>query len=458
MFVATMNFWVFIEEKSLNTYKRDIKATFLNQIVKVLAGPTLLLFIPLYLNSIEQGYWYTFTSLAALSIFADLGFTNIVLQFAAHEFAFLSFDKNGIIIGDENKIVRLASFFLFSLKWLKKIIILAFPVIISGGYIFLLNKETDVEWKEAWLIYSFASALVFSNSVVLSFFEGCNSVRKVQYIRLVICLLTSFSTIVGLYLNLNLYALSLSLVVSGLTGVFLNYYYFNRPIKQLIILSSKCKYDWKPQFMALIWRYGISWCSGYLIFQLFTPLSFKYYGADFAGKVGISIAMWTAGFSIASSWITAILPKINMLIEERRWNELDRLFNKNHYKSIITMLIGGSIFITTYYIFDKQFVIFNRIVDLKSMCILFLCWMLQLIINNIAIYLRAHKKEPMMMVSLVSAFYVSISTYLCAMFLPKEYLFLGFLTSYIYGIPFSIYLLKLERKNHVNTKGVLIND
>lgn len=113
---------------------RDMLHTLLNQLWRVAAGPVLLLCIPLFLTSVEQGYWYTFTSLAALAVFADLGFSTIVLQFAAHEFTHLSFDKNGEVCGD-----RQALF----------------------------------------------------NAALLYFFEGCNSVARVQRICMVIAMANS---------------------------------------------------------------------------------------------------------------------------------------------------------------------------------------------------------------------------------------------------------------------------
>ena len=120
---------------------KDLLYTGMNQLWKVVAGPLILLFIPLYLTPIEQGYWYTFTSIAALAVFADLGFSTIILQFAAHEFAYLEFDDNGLLIGEREHLIRIASFFRFSVIWLFKVICIVFPIIIIGGYFFLLSKN-----------------------------------------------------------------------------------------------------------------------------------------------------------------------------------------------------------------------------------------------------------------------------------------------------------------------------
>ena len=56
------------------------------------------------------------TSLAALAVLADLGFFQVTLQFAAHEFAYLKFE-NGRVIGSEDHKERLKSLFVFSCRW-----------------------------------------------------------------------------------------------------------------------------------------------------------------------------------------------------------------------------------------------------------------------------------------------------------------------------------------------------
>src|SRR5271157_1679602 len=96
---------------------KDFIATAFNQFWTVLSGPLLLILIPTFLSPEVQGYWFTFSSLIALSVFADLGFSFILLQFSAHEFAYLNFESNTSITGDESHLIHLASLFRFALKW-----------------------------------------------------------------------------------------------------------------------------------------------------------------------------------------------------------------------------------------------------------------------------------------------------------------------------------------------------
>ena len=419
-----------------NCVHNDILATLLNQLWRVVAGPVLLLCIPIYLSPAEQGYWYTFTSIAALSVFADLGFSSIVLQFTAHEFAYLEFSQQGTICGTEMALWRLASFFRFCLRWLLRMMGIVFPLILLGGWLFLnLNvKESNLEWHGAWLVYASMSAIAFFNATMLSFFEGCSSVARVQKIRLLVAVANTLVMIVGLILGFGLWALAAGQIFATLAGSALLWKNFSPAMRQLYGLAQGDCYDWRNEFYGLIWRYAISWSSGYFIFQLFVPIAFACFGAEYAGMVGMSIAMWTAGFNISFAWITSVVPRINILIETKKWHELDALFRQRCLCAIATFLSGSVIFFVARNIF-ADIGIFQRILPFEAMLCLCVCWVCQTWVNSVAMYLRGHKKEPLMMLSLVSALYVALTTFLCAQYLPREYLFVGFFSSYLWGMP-----------------------
>lgn len=408
----------------------DFRASLINSLWRIVAGPVTLLSIPFFLTALQQGYWYTFTGIAALSIFADLGFTMIVLQFAAHEFAYLRFGDQRVLLGDEEHLWRLASFFRFVVKWLGKIVSIVFPLIMVGGYYFLAAKQDELSWQWAWGIYSLASAGAFINSAILSFFEGCNSVGLIQGIRFRVGVCQTITTLACLAVGLNIYALGLALLVNVIVSGSYLFYCFRPTIKQLWHVSAGNRYDWWPEFSALIWRYAVSWCSGYFIFQIFTPLAFYFHGAEFSGKIGISIAMWTAGFSIANTWMTAIMPRLNMLVSEQDWQGLDALFTKNLRRTVLTIVGGGAVYFLLYFALHDRFYFFERVLPPLTMAMLYLSWILQAWVNSIALYLRAHKREPLMQISVISGIWVAVTTYLCARFLPPEYLFVGFLSQY----------------------------
>lgn len=433
---------------------KALKNTIINQLYKIIAGPLTLLFIPIYLLKEEQGYWYTFTSISALSIFADLGFTVIVLQFAAHEFSFLKFDANGLIVGDEFHKHKLADFFRFSVKWLTRVSAIVFFIIISGGFYFLDTKtEIFISWKISWFIYSFASCIVFINSCILSFYEGCNGVAVTQIIRFKISVFSNIVMLISLFLGFKLYSLAFSAFISAFVGLFYIIKVYKNSLIQLWKISKKSTYNWGNEFFNLIWRYAVSWISGYGSMQIYVPLAFKYYDSVVAGKIGLSIALCMAAFNISNVFLTSKIPDFNMLIEQKQWNELNKLFTNAFTKTIFLFVFGlGGFYIVFYIFYNNNIEILQRLLSPVPLLMLFIAWLLQNIINGFAVYLRAYKEEPLYKASFLNAVYVIISTLFVINKLGYEAIFIGFLTGNIFMLPYVYYLYK--RKVNLNMENI----
>lgn len=426
----------------------DLYNTALNQLWRLISGPLLLIFIPLYLNAEEQGYWFSFISLAALAILADLGFSTIIMQFSAHEFAYLHFDDQGNLAGDIVHLQKIATLFVFSLKWAMCLAVIAFPIILVAGYVVLSQRGTNVQWEFPWILYVSGSAIAFINATVLCFFEGCNSVSKVQNIRLKISVVMSCLTLLALFLGLTLYSLSLALLGGAFAGIYCIYKKFAVSIISLLKIAFACKYSWKNELLSLIWRYAISWASGYFVFHLYTPLTFFYYGAIEAGRVGISISLCAAVLSLSNVWINAIIPKLNIYVSKREWILLDKLFFDHFVKSLATFLLGFIVVGVIAVLFGEQSLLSGRFVGITSMFLLATSYFIGLIVNGLAVYLRAHKEEPLVKVSLLMALYILVTTFLCAKYLSSEYLFLGYFTSYFIAMPWIIQIFIERRRKH----------
>lgn len=420
----------------------DFRHTALNQIWRLFSGPALLILIPLYLTAEVQGYWYTFISLAALAVFADMGFSTILLQFSAHEFAHLKFESDKTIGGNQKHLERLASLLRFAIKWSCATGVIAFPIILFIGFIILNQKETEISWIIPWVVYGIASSFVFVNSMLLSFIEGCDSVGDVQKIRFYVSFVTVLSTVILLICGTELYALVLSLFIGAITGIVLIFIKHHKMLRQLYDIGLKVFYDWKVEILKLIGKYSVSWISGYFIFYIFTPIAFIYKGVVESGQVGLTVAVFTAIFGISNIWMTIIIPKINMLVSKRDYETLDQIFKKHLLLSIVTYILGViTLFIIV--LFLKDYVPFDeRLVSPFSLMIISIVWLLQIIVQGLAYYMRAHKEEPLVIPSFVSAIYVSLTTLFIAIYLPFEYFFLGFLSSYIWGIPWILIIFK----------------
>jgi len=203
--------------------------------------------------------------------------------------------------------------------------------------------------------------------------------------------------------------------------------------------------NWRKDFLQLIWKYALSWSSGYFMFQIYTPLMFQFHGSAEAGKVGISIALVTAAFSISNVWMYVANPKLNMFASKQNWRAMDNLLLKTIALSVLTFSLGGILVISIMYFFP-EIPLLKRFIGIVPMSFLFASWIFLIVIYGLATYLRAHKQEPMVLISIVSAIYIGITTFFSIKFLDPKYLFLGFFTAQVFGLPATIMIFIKKRR------------
>jgi O-antigen/teichoic acid export membrane protein len=429
----------------LNQQQRDLFFTLVNQVWRLVSGPITLLLIPLYLSPEQQGYWYLFGSVAALSIFADMGFSNIILQFSAHEYAFLRFNSEGLLEGEKIYQKRLGSFFRFAIKWISTICAIVFPVIYAIGiYFFIRDKVLDI-YLLPWTLFSIGSLIGFFNSSVLSFIQGLNKIEVIQKIGFRVAILNTVILVVTLVLGGNIYAIAFGSLVSA-SSMFVSIFGgFGKLLKQLLNISKDYAYSWRKEVVPFFFKYALSISSGYFIFKIYTPLMHYFHGPVYSGKVGITLALIMAVFSMSDVWIFTIIPKMNMLISQKLWPDLDRLFIKRLLLSIGTYLfISVGIFVFAALFGDFWIVpkIASRFLPGITLVMLLACYFIQLIINAWALYLRGHKQEPYVIPSVVSAVWVAVTTFFAGKYLPPTYFFVGFASSYVLATPMCYFIYK----------------
>lgn len=428
---------------------KDIIATFVNQAWRLISGPLMLLLIPLYLTEEQQGYWYLFGSVAALSTFADLGFSNIILQFSAHEYASLKIGNEGLLEGQPENIKKMGSFLRFVIRWLSTICAIVYPIIFIVGIYFLVRDKVLSIYIVPWIIYSIGSLINFFNNSVLSFIEGMDQISKIQKSRLIVAIINSVVVISSLLLHLNIFALALGMILSASFMFVTIFKTFGKILKQLWMESTDFIYPWKKEILPLFKKYVLSFASGYFLFQIYTPLMHYFHGPVYSGKIGISMSLVSAMFSFSTIFVYTITPRINMLIEKKDWYELDKLFYKRLLFSAISYLIIANcffIFITLFIKIPLINKIVNRFLPWQGLLILISAYFIQVFINSWAVYLRGHKIEPYWYTSLASAIWVFVISIIIGKFLSPDYFFLGLLSSYIWATPWSYIIYKKNKK------------
>lgn len=428
-------------------FQPDAFATFLNYIIKIFLNPIIVFFVPYFLTENQQGYWYTFGSIAGLTVFADLGFTSIMTQYAAHEYTYLNFNKkSGEFVGRADSIERMSSLFKFVVRWIWKVLLIAFIIILVLGILMFSNNEDGVKWQIPWILYTLASVFNFASQIMLSFYEGCDQFATTQRIRTVASSVHCITAIALLICGAGLYALSIPLFLKGTIVFKCLDNKFGASIRQMIHCEIKCRIAWTKEFVPLLGKYAVSWVSGYFASQIYSPLTFALFGSVVAGKVGYSLSIVQAIYTVANVWSLISMPKYNMAVEKREWKQMDELLKRNIVYSILVYVIGIGALFASRLIPVISNIIWTRILSIESILILSLAYCLSLVAYAMAVYLRAHKKEPFMVVSILSGIISMALTYILTRSDGVDYIFIGLFLSEIIVLPIGGYILMRFRK------------
>lgn len=391
-----------------------IAFTILSRIIQALGGVVSIIFIAKFLKPDEQGYYYTFASILAIQVFFELGLSGVITQFSAHEFAYLNWNGHIQLQGDEKYKSRLSSLLRFCLKWFGIISIILFFILLAAGYYYFskFNANLNIEWKKPWIILSLATSMNLFIDPLLAFFDGLGEVKDMALVRLFQKSLNVFLLFVFFALGFKLYSSALA----SLIAISLNYLQivFSKRIKMLQAIWIH-KAGWVINYFNEIfpyqWRIAVSWISGYFIFQLFNPVLFATSGAKVAGQMGMTIAILTGISSISMSWITTKVPLLSSHIARKDYKKLDDAFkvifiNSFGINIVLISIIVALIQIARY----NHLEISNRFLSFVPFVCMALANLANQVIFAFATYLRCHKKEPLLALSIVMGTLVCIST------------------------------------------------
>lgn len=388
---------------------RAVFFTLLSRLWSVGAGLITLALIAHFLSPELQGYYYTFSSLIALQIFAELGLNFALVQFASHEMAQLDWQTDGSVTGSMRAKRRLQSLLQFALVWFGAAALMLLLLLLPAGIFFFSTGHSDsVESKNViipWVLLVIFTATNLFISMAAAILEGCGKVSQVAVMRLWQTVFGATVVWLILYLGGTLLAIPASSFAMALVGaiwLFVNQRVF---FKDLLTHKSKLPgMGWRKEILPFQWRIALSWASGFFIFQIFTPLLFKTVGPVAAGKMGMTMQIFSAMNGVAMAWITTRAPIYGQLIATGQRKQLDTLFFKGLlYSSTfllfgILVLLGGLYFAT-----ESKLEFSDRVLPLGLFSFLCIASLANHIVFAEATYLRSHKEEPFMAISILSA-------------------------------------------------------
>ncbi len=377
-----------------------------------------------------QGYYYTFTSVLAIQVFAELGLGTVLTYYASHEWANLALDRYGRVTGDADSSSRLTSLGRFALRWyIVTGAAMTLVLVVAGFGFFADGGDQGFSWKAPWIGLCVVTGLTLCATPIWALLEGCNQVSNVYAYRFVQFVATGVAAWTAIYLGAGLWAAS----ISGMAGLLAMMVTVGRRYSGFIgtILLAQPKgprLNWRVDILPMQWRIAISWVSGYFTFSLFTPVLFHYHGPVIAGQMGMTWVFVGALMSVASSWIMPKAPRFGILIAQQRYAELDRIFWRMTAVVLSVTIMGATgIWAVVFSLNQLHHRFAIRLLPPAPTAYLLLATIIVSALLPMATYLRAHKKEPLLALSVTSGFLTAVAVVVLGKYYSAEGVAVGYL-------------------------------
>lgn len=374
---------------------------------QLLTGPVTVTLMAVFFSPEMRGYFYTFGSVLALQVFFELSLHIVLINVTSHEWASLSINENGELAGDEAAQSRLVSLLKVSLKWYAIAAGLFVVLCGPGGAVFLARGSLQLsEWIVPWSVLVLLTGGLLAVQPMTAILEGCDQLKTVNQYRFrqaVFGTLIVWSIIVS---GLGLWAAAGSAAVRlgwelHMVGVHYRKFFqsfFRKTVSTII--------NWEKEVWPLQWRLAIQGVATWGTLQMLTPVIWGASGDVEAGRMGMTWTVLMALQAAASSWVDTRRPKFGQLVAGGSFDELNALFFRCTSLSMVALTAGVVAFcgvLTALPFLEWSFAdkLAAAFVSPKSATVLSVGILVFQIPNCQTIYVRAHKREPFLIPSLV---------------------------------------------------------
>jgi hypothetical protein len=308
-----------------------------------------------------------------------------------------------------------------------------------GKYFF--SDLNSIYYLNAWTIFIavFSPGLIFSP--FLSILQGFGKVKEVQTLIFIQVFFSIIGFWIGLINDFNIYALILQFAVQNLIALIYIFYKYNKLIFYSLLENNKL-FSWKNEILPLQLKTGFTWLVSYLGINLLVPFSFKIFGPEAAGQIGMSFRIAEIVSVVCLAWTNTRVPLMGKMIASNEKSKFYNFFSKTLTSIlVIGFLLTMAIFILfnllDYFLFN---IFLQRILSLQSIMIIAFSYYMFAISNYLAMTIRSFKDEKMILPNVIALFIYSIAIYLSFLSTDYKYLILSFLfVNSLVLLPFSIF-------------------
>lgn len=360
------------------------------------------------LSSVEQGYFFTFLSLAAAQQLFELGITSLFLHYLSHA-------RSEIVQATDHGKKRIAldiaeSARKYTSQYYGRASVLFMIFIGIGGALFFASSGSPqvVYWQMPWALTVAGTALSLFNLSYYLYLEAFGHFDLSYRVRINSTVIVIFVFSAAAYTFGGLLSYPLALIAGNCYA--------------LIILRRACaavniefglmgKYIQRNINIGLEQRkMAVSAVAGYVTANSLTIYSFHFFGAETAGQIGLTMSIFAAIATLAMARTTAEAPSYGPMIAS---GELKAL--KRRYFHTLVFCISLALFFSLCTIAARQvgLALFpeytNRVLDLFGFIVVSLLIVANVSLSVTSTVLRAFKTEQLMWPSIGAAALVLIA-------------------------------------------------
>lgn len=378
-----------------------------------LAGPVSILMIGTFFSEDVQGYYYTFASLMALQSFFELGLHIVIINVSSHEWSHLQLDAAGRIGGNAAALSRLVSLGRWLFAWYTGAAILFAIGVGTGGAWFFARKDyAPIPWESPWAALVLMSTIMLWQLPYVVLLEGCGQMPVVNRYRVYQAVTGSVVVWSCMAFGAGLWcAVASAAVQIAWNGIliFVRYRHFFSAFWQP---PTGPRLQWRTELWPMQWRLAISGVLSYFAFSLFVPVMFNYHGPTVAGRMGMTWQLATVLQAVALAWVQSRAPLFGQLVSKRDYRELDRVFFRLAAISLAVVIAGGlALGSVIWGLHVTQFRLAHRFLEPLPTALLLLGIVFYHFPNCQALYIRAHKRDPLFPLSVVTSVTMGLSVW-----------------------------------------------
>jgi hypothetical protein len=325
---------------------RELTLILSQRLWQAVAGLITVIFVTCYLSADEQGWYYTFVSLAALYSVFEMGLSSALVQSAGHVFVGLRWLPKGNLEGQRADVFK--SFLGQAVRHYLRLAVAFSVFILFIGFAYFSAKsqpdETLGYWRGPWIGLVLVTASAMMTLPFLSIVEGTGAIVEVYSVRLLQGVVGSASCWVMLATGASVWATAAVPAAATLVALIWVLTYRRQTMYTAVLPPDPHAFSWKSEISHFQRRVSVSWIGIYIMSQLATPILFYFQDPMVAGQMGLSLTVAHMLGLVAQASMAREMPAMSSAVASQSWRELDRLFKRGllGFISVFSLGVGAA--------------------------------------------------------------------------------------------------------------------